>query len=150
VEVRPLSPDDADAIAGWRYPGPYATYDEVGVPSAARGIWAVYRDEEIVGSCCFGDAARVPGVEEEPGIVDVGWGMRPDLMGQGFGREFVGSILEFARAEFSPERFRVVILEWNGRSRAAARWLGFQQDGTIESSEGTFVVMTRDADAHLR
>jgi RimJ/RimL family protein N-acetyltransferase len=145
MDVRPLTPDDAHAIAGWRYPGPYATYDETGIPSAARGIWAVYADEELVGSCCFGQGARVPGVEEERGILDVGYGMRPDLMGRGLGRDFVGAILEFARREFPAERFRVLILEWNGRSRAAARSVGFEEDGTIENDEGTFVVMTRDA-----
>ena len=145
MEVRPLTPEDAGAIASWKYPGPYATYDETGVPSAARGIWAVYHDGELIGSCCYGHAARVPGVEEEEGVVDVGYGMRPDLMGKGLGRDFVGAILGFAAEEFSPRRFRVLILEWNRRSRAAARSVGFEQDGTIESSEGTFVVMTRDA-----
>ena len=70
--------------------------------------------------------------------------MRPDLMGRGLGREFVGSIVAFARAEFSERRLRVVILEWNGRSRAAARSVGFEEDGTFESTEGTFVVMTFD------
>ena len=147
MEVRALTPEDAAAIASWRYPGRYATYDETEVPSAARGIWAVHDDEELVGSCCFGDAARIPGATEEPGVVDVGWGMRPDLMGQGLGRAFIGAILTFARMEFSPQRFRVLILEWNGRSRAAARSVGFAEDGTIESTEGTFVVMTREATA---
>jgi RimJ/RimL family protein N-acetyltransferase len=150
MEVRPLTPDDADAIASWKYPGRYATYDEVGVPSAARSIWAVYDDGELIGSCCYGEAARVPGVEEEEGIVDVGYGMRPDLMGRGLGRDFVGSILEFARDEFSPQRFRLVILDWNRRSRAAARSVGFEQEGTIRNAEGTFVVMTRDSTDAVR
>ena len=145
LEVRALTAEDAAAIASWRYPGRYATYDETEVPSAARGIWGVHDDEELVGSCCFGDAARVPGATAEPGIVDVGWGMRPDLMGRGLGRGFIGAILAFARKEFSPERFRALILEWNDRSRAAARSVGFEEDGTIESVEGTFVVMTRHA-----
>jgi [ribosomal protein S18]-alanine N-acetyltransferase len=99
LEVRALTSEDAATIASWRYPGRYATYDETEVPSAARGIWAVHDGEELVGSCCFGDAARVPGATAEPGIVDVGWGMRPDLMGQGLGREFIGAILAFARKE---------------------------------------------------
>jgi hypothetical protein len=71
-------------------------------------------------------------------------------MGQGLGREYIGAILEFAAEEFSPRRFRVLILEWNRRSRAAARSAGFEQDGTIESDEGTFVVMTRDATNEVR
>jgi RimJ/RimL family protein N-acetyltransferase len=145
MEVRPLTPEDATAIASWRYPGRDATYDEVEVPSAARGYWAVHHDGELVGSCCFGEPARVPGVVGEPGILDVGYGMRPDLMGQGLGRSFIGAILGFGGKEFSPRRFRVLILEWNGRSRASARSVGFEEEGTVQSTEGTFVVMTRDA-----
>jgi RimJ/RimL family protein N-acetyltransferase len=147
MEVGPLTPADARAIATWRYPGRYATYDEVEVPSADRGYWAVHHDGKLVGSCCFGDPARVPGVVEEPGILDVGYGMRPDLMGQGLGRSFIGAILEFGDEEFSPRRFRLLILEWNGRSRAAARSAGFEEDGAIRSTDGAFVVMTRDAPA---
>jgi RimJ/RimL family protein N-acetyltransferase len=145
MEVRPLTPEEAREIATWRYPGRYATYDEDRAFYAEDGYWAVHRDEELVGGCCFGEGARVPGVEEEPGTLDIGYGMRPDLMGRGLGREFVGSVVEFARAEFSQRRYRVVILEWNGRSRAAARSVGFEEDGTFESAEGTFVIMTRDA-----
>jgi [ribosomal protein S18]-alanine N-acetyltransferase len=147
MEVLPLTPADARSIATWRYPGRYATYDDVEVVSAARGYWAVHHEGTLVGRCCFGHEARVPGVVEEPGILDVGYGMRPDLMGQGLGRDFIGSILELAGREFSPRRFRLLVLEWNGRSRAAARSVGFEEDGTILSTEGTFVVMTREADA---
>jgi [ribosomal protein S18]-alanine N-acetyltransferase len=100
-----------------------------------------------VGYCCFGEEARVPGVFEEPGVLDVGYGMRPDLMGQGSGHEFIRSILNFAARLFSPPRFRLLILDWNARSRAAARSAGFEEGGTVESTEGTFVVMTRDAKA---
>ena len=145
MEVRQLTPEEAREIASWRYPGRYSTYDEDRAYYAQEGYWAVYRDEELVGGCCFGEGARVPGVEEEPGILDIGYGMRPDLMGRGLGREFVGAIAAFAAAAFPEKRFRVVILEWNGRSRAAARSVGFEEEGTIESAEGTFVVMTREA-----
>ena len=36
---------------------------------------------ELVGYGCFGAPARVPEVDEEAGALDVGYGMRPDLMG---------------------------------------------------------------------
>jgi ribosomal-protein-alanine N-acetyltransferase len=85
-------------------------------------------------------------VVEEPGILDVGYGLRPDLMGQGLGRGFISSILEFAGREFSPQRFRLLILEWNARSRAGARSAGFEEAGTVQSTEGRFVVMIRDGE----
>lgn len=145
MDVLPATAADGTQIAAWRYPGRYATYDVGEVVTPERGFWAVHNDGELVGYCCFGQEAGVPGVVEEASVLDVGYGLRPDLMGQGFGRGFIGSILEFAGREFSPRRFRMLILEWNGRSRAAARSVGFEEGGTVENDEGTFVVMTREA-----
>ena len=145
MDIVPLTAADAAKIASWRYPGRYATYDVGEAVTAERGFWSVHRDGELVGYCCFGDEARVPGAFEEPGVLDVGYGMRPDLMGRGHGRDFIGAILSFATQRFSPGRFRLLILDWNARSRAAARSVGFEEGGAIRSVEGTFVVMTLDA-----
>jgi RimJ/RimL family protein N-acetyltransferase len=145
VEVRPLTPADAADIASWHYPDRYATYDVGELVTPQGGYWAVRRDDELVGYCCFGEEARVPGADEEPGVLDVGYGMRPELMGRGLGHDFVDAILAFAAERFGRPRFRLLILDWNTRSRAAARSAGFEEDGSIQSAEGTFVVMTRPA-----
>ena len=93
MEVRPLSAADTKAIATWRYPGRYSTYDERELVTPQRGYWAVVHRDELVGRCCFGPEARVPGIDEEEGTLDVGYGMRPDLVGQGLGHAFVTAIL---------------------------------------------------------
>jgi RimJ/RimL family protein N-acetyltransferase len=100
---------------------------------------------ELLGYCCFGEPARVPGAEEEAGTLDVGYGMAPDRMGQGRGRRFVGAILDFALERHGPERFRVYVLDWNERSRATAERNGFVTESTLDSDEGTFLVMVRPA-----
>jgi RimJ/RimL family protein N-acetyltransferase len=84
-------------------------------------------------------------VFEEEGVLDVGYGMRPDLMGRGLGGTFVGAILDFGVNEFSPKRFRLLILDWNERSRKVASTLGFQREGVVHSTEGAFLVMAREA-----
>jgi [ribosomal protein S18]-alanine N-acetyltransferase len=145
MEIRPLTDTDAEAIATWRYPGRYATYDVGEIVTPERGFWAVEHEADLVGYCCFGHDARVPGVAEEEGILDVGYGMRPDLMGQGLGGEFVGAILDFAIRGFSPRRLRLLILDWNDRSRKVADALGFQNEGVLRSTQGVFLVMTREA-----
>jgi [ribosomal protein S18]-alanine N-acetyltransferase len=143
VHVRPLTPPDADAIATWRYPGRYSTYDVREVVTPDRGVWAVEHDDELVGYCCFGPEARVPGVAEQGGTLDVGYAMRPDLVGRGLGRGFVEAILSFASAEFSPQRLRVLILRWNERSRKVAEACGFERRAIVPSGEGDFLVMIR-------
>jgi [ribosomal protein S18]-alanine N-acetyltransferase len=84
--------------------------------TAERGYGAVTRGGELVGKCCFGAPARVPQMEEE-GTLDVGYGLHPDLVGNGFGPPSSMRSLEFASAEFAPTRFRVRSLDWNRRSQ---------------------------------
>ena len=145
MEVRALRGADAEAIATWRYPGRYSTYDVGEIVTSARGFWAVAHDEDLVGYCCFGPEARVPGVDQEDGTLDVGYGLRPDLVGRGLGQAFVGAVLDFAEREFSPRRLRLLILEWNHRSRKVAEALRFEDNGVVPSVEGDFVVMVRPA-----
>lgn len=131
------------AISTWRYPDRYSTYDVHEAPSTEAGYWAVLDEGELVGYCCFGAEARVPGVEQEDGTLDVGYGMRPDLVGMGRGRSFVSGILAFAADEFSHSQRRLLILDWNQRSGKVAEALGFQNTGKVAGAEGDFLVMTR-------
>src|SRR4249919_209263 len=124
MNVRPLTPSAVQEMSSWRYPGRYATYN-LGDVGSLKGSWAVWEGEVLVGHCCFGAEARVPGVEAEDGTVDVGYGMRPDLVGQGLGPRFVSAILDFAVREFAPRRLRLLVLGWNERSRRVAERLGF-------------------------
>jgi [ribosomal protein S18]-alanine N-acetyltransferase len=144
MEVRPLTEAQGRGIATWRYQDQYSTYDIREVVTAADGYWAVVgEDEELVGFCCFGQEARVPGVDEECGTLDIGYGMRPDCVGKGLGRVFVTAIVDFAIDEFSPQQLRLLILSWNQRSRKVAEALGFQKRGLVRGGEGDFLVMIR-------
>ncbi len=147
METLPLTAADAQKIAEWRYPGPYSTYDVDGLYTAERGVWAVVDGRELIGYCCFGPEARVRGVDEEQGTLDIGYGLRPDLVGRGLGRSFVSVILELAEREFSARRLRLLILSWNERSRKVAENLGFTLERVASNAEGDFLVMVRTAAA---
>jgi ribosomal-protein-alanine N-acetyltransferase len=144
MEVRPLTAAASREMSSWRYPGRYATYN-LGDVGAMEGSWAVWEGKAVVGHCCFGAAARIPGVEAENGTVDVGYGMRPDLVGQGLGACFVSTILDFAVREFAPQRLRLLVLSWNERSRKVAQRLGFEIVGTVDGTEGEFLILVRAA-----
>jgi ribosomal-protein-alanine N-acetyltransferase len=145
MEVRALTPEDAADIAAWRYPGREATYDVGELVTPEGGFWAVGHDGALVGYCCFGHEARVPGVSAQDGTLDVGYGMRPELVGQGRGRTFVAAILAFAVGRFRPDRLRLLILDWNQRSRRVAEELGFRTDSSLTNEQGTFLVFVRTA-----
>jgi RimJ/RimL family protein N-acetyltransferase len=142
VRARELTGEEAERPLGWHYPEPYATYDAEGPLRQELGFFAVEdEDGDLVGFGCVGAEARVPGVEEEPGTVDVGYGMRPDLIGQGRGREFVGTILAHV-VETNPEsRLRLSIFRWNARSRRVAEAHGFR----VAGQAGEFDVLVRVA-----
>jgi RimJ/RimL family protein N-acetyltransferase len=127
--VRPLTDADSRDIACWRYSGPWRCYDlrpEDGLLEADDGYLAVVGDPggELVGFLCTGEEARVPGIGEEPDVVDVGVGMRPELVGQGYGVRFGEAVLDHLRA-IGASRARAVVQSWNERSIRTARRMGF-------------------------
>jgi RimJ/RimL family protein N-acetyltransferase len=90
--------------------------------------------QDIVGYCCFGVDAQVPGGDYdkgEPDILDVGVGLRPDLTGKGHGFNFVSAILEFAEEMYQPEIFRITVAAFNQRSVKTFQKLGFKETGNF-------------------
>ena len=96
---------------------------------------AAFEGEELVGYVCFGEPARVQGMEHENELVDVGWGLRPDLMGRGLGP----GLIEAALAVHPRSRHRIAVLAWNERAKRAPAKCGFVETGSV----GEFVVMER-------
>jgi [ribosomal protein S18]-alanine N-acetyltransferase len=142
VRARELTVEEAERPLGWRYRERYATYDADGPLGRDRGFFAVEgEDGDLAGFGCVGAEARVPGVEAEAGTVDVGYGMRPDLVGRGRGREFVGAVLGHVAAGHPSARLRMSILRWNGRSRRVAEAHGFR----VVGEAGEFDVLAREA-----
>ena len=154
--VRVLTRDDLVHLSPWRYPAPYDIYnlevaplDALLAPSLQfHGVW----DEvhQFIGYCCFGAEARVTGGDypgDLPSVVDVGFGMRPELAGQGLGHRFLDAILAAAEGIFSPTRYRATILEFNARSRRTFAGHGFAESGrfTRPSDGRVFVQVTRPA-----
>lgn len=137
---RPLAAADARAILSWRYGGPYAVYNPaltdldaaVAVLTApANAYFAAHdADETVIGFCCFGADARVPGGDySDPAPLDVGLGLRPDLTGAGRGLPFFLAVLALGRAHFAPARFRLTVAAFNERARKVYVRAGFR---TIE------------------
>jgi [ribosomal protein S18]-alanine N-acetyltransferase len=123
--VDALSIEDGMDMAMWRYPGPWAVYDSLEAPRPDEGYWAVRDAEgELVGFCCFGEAARV---------------LRPDLVGQGLGPRFVRTVVEHAETVAEGRRLRCVVPTWNEAGRRAAETAGFAVAGAHEIPGGAAV-----------
>jgi len=146
---------NARAILTWRHESPYDTYnanvEEAGAFVEAyldpRYAYHAITDtsEELVGYCCFGLDARVPGGDYTADALDIGLGMRPDLTGQGRGLHFFNAILDFARNTFAPQAFRLTVAAFNRRALKVYERAGFGTTQTFqrEGDGQTFLVLTR-------
>jgi len=134
---RPLVPREADAVAAWRYEAPFDLYD-----GSARDVFLhpdyrpVYDGDDLVGFVCFGAEARILGQEHEDGVVDVGAGLRPDLLGQRVGTALMPLVVEFAREQLGAQRIRAVVAQFNTRSQRVGRSAGFQPVRTFDGPGG--------------
>ncbi|HEX3649108.1 MAG TPA: GNAT family N-acetyltransferase [Pseudonocardiaceae bacterium] len=157
LTVRSLTPDDARRIGAWRYDGPWRAYDsqpEDEPVTAAMGYWAVAGEDEgqFVGYYCTGAEARVPGLEAEPGVLDLGVGMAPDWVGQGHGRRFAEAVLTHIRRHHGPTVLRAAIQSWNTRSLTLTHHLGFQEQGrhacTQHGEQVEYTILTTERPRH--
>lgn len=129
-----MTEEYAKQISHWTYEGEYSIYsfqpDEETLAELLDGSYfACTFGQELVGYFCFGASATIPTL---PGSVslpqgdflDFGLGMRPDLCGQGRGKEFMPGRAFVWKAEVS---CRILPgLRWrpgtNGHSIFIRRW----------------------------
>ncbi len=160
----PMDEGAARAICSWRYPEPYSIYD--GNSRNLRYIldpqsfyYAVVDENgDLTGFFCFGVDAQVPGElddaeRNDPDVLDVGLGMRPDLTGRGYGLDFVRAGLAFARETFAPARFRLAVFTFNRRAIRVYEKAGFRAIRTFttetDSGERELLLMLRDEGASI-
>jgi [ribosomal protein S18]-alanine N-acetyltransferase len=152
VRIEEMTPAYAAEIAGWRYPAPYDCYDMTGADAAAlaaadSGFFALTDETGLIGFRSFGADGQVPGGTYDASALDTGGGLRPDLTGQGRGRDAIAAGLEFGRQRFGPTAFRMTIAAFNTRALRVVAALGFRP---AESFRGTadgrdYTILTRAA-----
>jgi RimJ/RimL family protein N-acetyltransferase len=93
--------------------------------------FAVTSGKRLVGFCCVGDAARVPGLTADPTVVDIGLGMEPGLVGHGHGVTFGQAVLAYLTEAYPDKQFRAAVQAWNERSLHLTGRLGFDDAGEL-------------------
>lgn len=144
----------AEIVGNWKYEGDFTIYDysneaEHMLDSEAwgSGIFAVLNEEDVlIGELSiefwdeagnhteysdFSDLELVNGRE-----LWIGFGLRPDLVGQGRGAGFVGACVDYAvkRYEYSGKYIYLGVATFNKRAVRAYEKAGFQ---TFERVNGT-------------
>lgn len=156
ITIRPIRSDEAASIASWAYEPPFDIYDGdpddpaglLAIDDDGFGYYAIVRvsDDEVIGFCCFGAEARVAGQEPAEGTVDIGGGVRPDLVSQGLATAVLPSLMDFARDRWAPERFRTAVASFNERSTRLCLSAGFTILRAFEGPGREFQELVRPAD----
>jgi RimJ/RimL family protein N-acetyltransferase len=135
-------------IRAWRYPPPYDVYDDVvetdAPDMAPADHYAIVEAGELIGFCSFGPDARVPGGTYPDGPLDVGLGMRPDLIGRGLGARHIAAAIEFARRELGASSLRATVAEFNKRALRLCERAGFLRRSRFDGPNRAFWILTRD------
>ncbi|MCB1001761.1 MAG: GNAT family N-acetyltransferase [Ilumatobacteraceae bacterium] len=154
VAIRPFKESEARAVAEWTYEPPFDIYngdpsrfeDYLAIDDRGYGFYALAnRAEEIIGSCCFGDEARVTGQVPIEGVVDLGGGVRPDLVSHGIATDVFPAIVTFAISTFRPMQLRTAIASFNERSTRLCLSAGFSVTRVFDGPGRQFQELLRTA-----
>jgi ribosomal-protein-alanine N-acetyltransferase len=150
LAVRSWTRADAESVARWRHSGRWSVYDQRDVDgmTAAAGYRAVVAadDHRLIGFYCVGEAL-VPGIEPDDGVIDIGVGMAPALIGNGHGTAFLEAVLDDLGGRPPTKPVRALIQSWNVRSLSLVRRCGFLEIGTHRCVQGAgevdYVIVVR-------
>ena len=159
----PITADEASTVLRWRYHDltyllqPNAEHFDRDLAAMLRPDYHYYAvsdaggaDGALVGFCCYGEDAQVVGGDYTSPALDVGLGLRPDLVGQGRARDFLQAVLDWGAELFAPDLFRCTVAAANRRSQrmfARAGFMTVQRFAAPEISQLEFIVMVRVAAA---
>lgn len=125
-----LTQPQAETIAyTWHYEGEYAFYNmEADKDDLAEFLDAKQRGQSVFAITSDGELIGFVSVEQlDAETVDIGLGMKPGLTGNGSGRAFVTSILEFIDTKFGPDRITLSVTTFNERAIRVYEACGFRQ-----------------------
>ncbi|PZU95240.1 MAG: N-acetyltransferase [Leptolyngbya sp.] len=132
-----LEKEHALAIITWHYSSPYDYYNVDAhtiqevlhyLIDAKNDFWAILNLQgELEGYCSFGSDGQGPGGDYSTEALDIGMGIRPDLVGQGRGQQYAKAVVGHGTNQYRAQQLRVTIAEFNKRAQRIWARLGFKQ-----------------------
>jgi ribosomal-protein-alanine N-acetyltransferase len=143
---------DAEAVASWHYPEPYAFYDWTSDPDDLAELLDPISRGRGGYHAVDGDAGELIGFlacTASAGVVQLGLGLRPECTGLGLGGPFLSAALDWAREQFAPTEFCLSVAAFNRRAITVYERAGFRTVRTFRhrtnGAEWDFVELCRSA-----
>ncbi len=151
-----MSDEQAHEIAAWKYEGIYAFYDWTADPDdLAELLDPVKRRQDRTHAALDDEDSLVgffgftPSSSTDDSTIEVGFGLRPDLTGHGLGLSFVNAGLDYAREQYDPSMFRLMVAAFNERAITVYERAGFKHRRNFRhktnGAEFDFLEMSRPA-----
>jgi [ribosomal protein S18]-alanine N-acetyltransferase len=123
VAITPATAAVFEDLAGWRYPPPYDFYDGDVEPVLNPERFYAAHDESgaLVGFFYFETKGG--------GAVEIGLGLRPELVDKGLGLEFFRAGVDFAHDTFEPTHVVLNVAAFNERAITVYERGGFRRTG---------------------
>lgn len=133
MKIEEMKQPKAEEIANsWKYDGEYAFYDMAADPEDYEEImcpnlrgnryFSVFDNDALIGFSC---------VEQEESFIELGLGLRPDLMGHGKGRAFLEEILCYVKKRYLFESIHLDVASFNQRAIKVYERAGFVKTGNV-------------------
>ena len=154
LSCQPMTKEKAVEILNWSYDPPYNLYNnevsDMAIREFLNGTYEVIANGngDLIGFYCAGDGARVfagarVGAYTED-RVDVGFGMKPALTGQGNGTTFCTFILDQVRERHQGKPLRLTVATFNQRAIHLYEKLGFRKQISFYRDDVEFMTMIKD------
>jgi len=129
-----MTQEQAEEIAfNWHYDAEYSFYDlEADKEDLAEFLdperrgdsnFVVIKDNDIIAFFIFNKVAI--------NTIDIGLGMRPNLVGNGNGLEFLKAGIEFAKSKYTPKKITLSVAIFNKRAIKVYKKIGFKEVDTF-------------------
>lgn len=122
LTIQPASRETFAELGAWRYEPPYDFYDGDVDPvlNPERFYEALDEDGALVGFYYF---------EEKGDALEIGLGLRPELVGRGLGLDFLDAGIAYGRRRFRPARVILNVAQFNQRAITVYERAGFRETG---------------------
>lgn len=151
--IKKMNKKDANKIINWKYEPPYDFYNMDDTEESLQELLqykAVFNGEELIGFYCVGPFAQVPigrdigSYPDAEDLLDLGFGMKPGLTGQGFGFTFISFIIGEVQQKYNLNKIRLTVAEFNQRAITLYKKLGFKTQTSFMANDSAFLVMVKE------
>lgn len=137
-------------VLSWMYDEPFDFYNN---ELTTEALWEMLNNpyyavmdtiKGLVGFFCYGNSAKVSNdfyIYSED-FIDIGLGLRPELTGKKYGKQFFSFVLEYMNNAFKDKPLRLTVAKFNQRAIRLYENFGFTKETEFKKDSNPFIIMT--------